>query len=178
MIDPRAIAPEPLRWVASGAVCDGPHAIPAALRGGFRLSSYYGGKVSELYRRQFTGRAVIDLHDRVQGRAMVAIGDVGLMSIAYVRSTGHDVILTELRRPTLLVLKAGALSSRNEAMRFDMQREPWLAFGRGTRETRVFAPDGGNYEAFVLSMPPRMLGTRVDRLDEAGGMLGGDPARA
>ncbi|MBY6200650.1 helix-turn-helix transcriptional regulator [Maritalea mobilis] len=153
------------------------HLVPQG-RGGFRLSADYGGDDSKLYRRQFTGKAVLDLHAPLTGRAVVAIGDIGLMSLAYIRSTGHDVILTELQRPNLLVVFSGKLDSRNQHMHCDSLDKPWLLTGRGTRQTRVTASRDTKYEAFVLSMPPQFLGPRLAQVEARGGMVWGTEARA
>ncbi|AHM02882.1 putative AraC-family transcriptional regulator [Roseibacterium elongatum DSM 19469] len=146
--------------------------------GAFRLSAYYAADQSRLSRRQFTGKTALDLHDPENGRAIVAIGDIGLMSLAYVRSTGHDVIVSELQRPNLLVVVSGALTTANENTRFESADRPWLLTGRGTRETTVVPTTQDAYEAYVLSMPPQFLGHRLARVEARGGMIWGDAARA
>lgn len=141
--------------------------------GGFRLSAYYGGERSKLSKRQFSGKTKLDLHDEINGEAVVAISDMGLMSVAYVRSTGHDVSLLEFQRPNLLVPIAGTLSSRNQHMLFEGKNEPWLLIGRGARETTVRPELEAIFQAFVLSIPPSLLGDRLTRVEARGGMIWG-----
>lgn len=145
--------------------------------GGFSLSAYYGGERSKLFRRQFTGKTALDLHDAKNGEAVVAISDIGFMSLAYVRSTGHDVSLLEFQTPNLLVPIAGTLSSRNEHMLFERENEPWLLIGRGARQTTVRPEMDAVYQAFVLSMPPNLLGDRLTRVEARGGMIWGSASR-
>lgn len=170
-----ALAPKPLAWPAPETSAQGAEndALPEGI-GGFTLSAYYGGTHSLLSRRQFSGKAVLDLHDPKDGHAAVAIADIGMMSLAYVRSTGHDVSLTEMQRPNVLVRINGTLSSQNDHMRFESADEPWVLFGRGRRRTRVCAHEGTDYEAFVLSLPPSFLGESLHELEIRGGMLTGD----
>ena len=178
MPDLKAIAPDPLIWPApTAAPTDGEDAIPSG-KGAFRRSAFYSGTHEALRRRQFTGRADLDLHDTTHGRAAVAICDIGLMNLAYIRSTGHDVELTEMQRPNLLVRVVGTVSSQNERARFDDPGAPWVLMGRGHRKTRVCASDRADYEAFVLSVPASFLGHRLDDLEAQGGFIGGDPASA
>ena len=145
--------------------------------GGFQLSAYYSGERSKLARRQFTGKATLNLHDPGDGEAAVAISDIASMSLAYVRSTGHDVALSELQRPNLLVPVTGTLSCRNAHMLFEHKNEPWLLIGRGRRETTVLPAQNAGYQAFVLSIPPQFLGDRLTHLEARGGMLWGDVSR-
>lgn len=174
MYDPKSPDMRPLNWIAPGAGAQTKtNALPSAV-GGFQLSSIYSGNFSQLSRRQFTGKATIDLHDPDNGQAAVAMADVGLMSLAYIRSTGHDVVLTEMQRPNLLVVLAGKLMSRNEQTRVECNSEPWVLFGRGKRKTRVIPPSGADYEAFVLSLPPSFLGSGLTSLEAAGGIIAGD----
>ena len=145
--------------------------------GGFRISSQYSGEQSKLMRRQFTGKANLRLHDLINGEATVAISDIALLSLAYIRSTGHDVALSELQKPNLLVPVSGTLVSRNGQILFSLKQEPWLFFGRGKRETNTFPGKEGFYEAFVLSLPPHLVGDRLKRVEAQGGMLWGDASR-
>ena len=147
--------------------------LPTAA-GGFQLSSFYSGEFSKLSRRQFTGKAKLRLHDPMEGRAATAIGDVALLSLTYVRSTGHDVVLSELQRPNLLVPVTGTLSSRNEHMSFEHTDEPWVLIGRGARETTALPAKDNDYQALVLSIPPQLLGDRLARVEALGGMIWGD----
>ncbi|MCT8160645.1 helix-turn-helix transcriptional regulator [Pseudoruegeria sp. SHC-113] len=163
------LAPRVLSKAADGRLPNG--------LGGFRLSSCYSNARSTLSRRQFTGKATLNLHDPTAGEAVVAISDVGSMSLAYIKSTGHDVVLSELQRPNLLVPVKGTLSSRNEHMRFKRKDEPWILIGRGTRETTVLPDREAHYEAFVLSMPSRLLGDRLSRVEARGGMVWGDVSK-
>ena len=163
------IAPRVLRQTCSDT-------LPTGI-GGFQLSSYYSAKQSKLLRRQFTGKAALSLHDPKDGEAAVAISDIGSMSLAYVRSTGHDVALQELHRPNLLVLVTGGLLTRNDHMAFEHKNEPWILIGRGARETTVLAAGGFSYQAFVLSMPPEFLGDRLERAEARGGILCGDVSK-
>lgn len=148
-------------------------ALPSGL-GGFRLGSYYSGEQSKLSRRQFTGKAILNLLDPADGEAAVAISDIALLSLAYVKSTGHDVVVPELQRPNLLVPVTGTLSSRNEQVHFVRKCEPWILFGRGTRETTALPAKDAPYQAFVLSIPPHFLGDRLARVEAQGGMVRGD----
>lgn len=145
--------------------------------GGFRISSHYFGQQSKLMRRQFTGKATLRLHDEINGEATVAISDIALLSLAYIRSTGHDVALSELQKPNLLVPVSGKLVSRNGQLVFTLKQEPWLFFGRGKRETNTFPGREGFYEAFVLSLPPQLVGDRLNRVEAQGGMLWGDASK-
>lgn len=148
-------------------------ALPSA-SGGFQLSSFYSGKRSQLWRRQFTGKAAIRLHDPTAGEAAVAIADLNHMSLAYIRSTGHEVLVSEPHRPNLLVAVTGTLSSRLNERQFVRTTEPWVLFGRGHRETSVFAGKNAPYQALVLSMPPDALGDRLTRLEARGGIVAGN----
>lgn len=148
-------------------------ALPRA-SGEFRLSAFHSGERSKRARRQFTGTSVLRLHDARDGEAAVAISDVGSMSLAYVRSSGHDVLVSELQRPNLLVAVTGTLSSQNRNMRIERETEPWILFGRGPRETTVRPAQDAPYQAFVLSMPPQLLGDRLTRLEARGGIICGE----
>ncbi len=167
--------PNPCADVPDVLGSTGENGLPQGL-GCFQLSSFYSGPDSRLSRRQFTGRADLRLHIPKDGEADVAVGVVGLMSLAYVRSTGHDVVVPELQRPNLLVPVAGTLSSRNGHTSFALDGNPWVLFGRGTRETTVHSENGPPYQAFVLSMPTQYLGNRLASVEERGGMIWGSPA--
>ncbi len=160
------LAPSVLRKAADNA-------LPTAV-GSFKLSSFYKGDRSNLARRQFSGSAPLQLHDAVDGEAAVAISDIGLMSLAYIRSTGHNVVVPEYRRPNLLVPVTGTLSSSNGHMQFKRNSEPWVLFGRGKRETTVLSERIAPYQALVLSMPSNFLGDHLDRVEARGGMIWGD----
>lgn len=144
--------------------------------GAFQLSAYYDKHSAKLSRRQFSGKADLYLHDSRNGFAAVAIGDVGMMSLAYVRSTGHDVLLAEPQRLNLLVPVAGTLSSENENEKYVHTSEPWVLFGRGSRKTTVKRTGYDDYEAFVLSVPPDCVGEGLQSLEQQGGMLPADPS--
>ncbi|MFD0982552.1 helix-turn-helix transcriptional regulator [Tropicimonas aquimaris] len=177
MSDPIAQVSKPLAGLAPRVLCKTARdRLPKGL-GGFRLSSYYSNERSKLSRRQFTGKATLNLHNPRDGEAAVAISDIGSLSLAYVKSTGHDVVLSELQRPNLLVPVKGTLSSRNEHVQFERKDEPWILIGRGTRETTVLPDPEAHYEAFVLSMPSQRLGDRLSRLEARGGMVWGDASK-
>lgn len=177
MFDPNAHSPKPLFEFAPRVLSQsGSDTLPTGV-GGFQLSAYYSGERSKLARRQFTGKATLNLHDPEDGEAAVAISDIASMSLAYVRSTGHDVALSELQMPNLLVPVTGTLSCRNAHMLFERKNEPWLLIGRGIRETTVLPAKNAGYQAFVLSIPPQLLGDRVKRVEARGGMVCGDVSR-
>ena len=170
MFDPTAHARNPPVGLGPRVLCQtADDELPTGL-GGFRLSAYYSGERSKLSRRQFTGKSTLKLRDPTDGEAAVAISDIALLSLAYVRSTGHDVVVRELQRANLLVPVTGTLASRNEQMRFERKSEPWILFGRGTRETTTFPTQEAPYQAFVLSMPPQVLGDRLARMEAQGGI--------
>ncbi|MDV7145844.1 helix-turn-helix transcriptional regulator [Tropicimonas sp. TH_r6] len=177
MFDPIAQVSNPMAGFAPCVLSEAADGgLPKEI-GGFRLSSYYGNQKTKLSRRQFTGKATLTLHNPTGGEAAVAISDIGSLSLAYVRSTGHDVVLSELQRPNLLVPVKGTLASRNEHMRFERKDEPWILIGRGTRETTVLPDRDARYEAFVLSLPSQPLGDRLARMEARGGMVWGDMSR-
>lgn len=177
MFDPVADTSNQVSRLAPNVLSQTPgNELPTGL-GGFRISSHYNSKRSKLMRRQFTGKATLNLHDPVDGVATVAMSDIGLLSIAYIKSTGHDVALSELQRPNLLVPVSGTLSTRNTLMKFERKDEPWLFVGRGKRETETYPGNQDHYEAFVLSMPPQVLGDRLKEVEAQGGMIWGDPSR-
>lgn len=174
MFDPKHNAPKILSRVALNEEDRNGVELPLEGRGAFRVSSYYSGERSRLFRRQFTARATLGLHDQQNGETAVAIADAGLMSLAYVRSTGHNVSVTETQRPTLLVLVSGGLSIQNEHSSFEHRGQPWILIGRGSRETRAFSVNGVDFEAFALSLPASLLGDRLHSLEKLGGLLAGD----
>lgn len=177
MFDPNAHSPKPLFEFAPRVLSQtDSDTLPTGV-GGFLLSAYYSGERSKLARRQFTGKATLKLHDPGDGEAAVAISDIASVSLAYVRSTGHDVALSELQRPNLLVPVTGTLSVRNAHVLFERKNEPWLLIGRGIRETTVLPAKNAGYQAFVLSIPPQLLGDRLNRVEARGGMVSGDLSR-
>ncbi len=151
--------------------------VLAASVGAFRLSAVYSRDRERLIRRQFTGKADLNLHDPENGLAVVMISEIASMTLAYVRSTGHEVSVSELQRPNLLVPVTGTLSCRNEQMLYEGKNEPWLLLGRGARETTVVPDRDGVFQAFVISLPPKFLGKLLTSLEAGGGMAWGDASK-
>ncbi|AXT27158.1 AraC family transcriptional regulator [Ruegeria sp. AD91A] len=174
MLDLKLNAPNVLKRLAVNEDSWNGVDFPFQGRGAYRMSSYYSSQGKKLFRRQFTSSAKLELHDQKTGKAAVAIADAGSMSLAYIRTTGHNVSVTETQRPTLLVLVSGGLLIRNEFLSFEHRGEPWVMMGRGSRETRAFSANGADCEAFVLSLPARLLGNRLKSLERLGGLMAGD----
>jgi AraC-like DNA-binding protein len=104
-----------------------------------------------------------DFVDRRHGRLRIDVLPLGSVTVARVRSTGHDIALHEGARMSLLVPFAGQVGIETERTRFDAQGGGAISVGSGHRRTFVRAPVGRHFDAAVVLYPepPRRRGSTV-----------------
>lgn len=93
--------------------------------------------------------------------------------IGRVRSTGHEIDLTELNHSTILLPKQGRLEARSRRAEHGCRQGEALLFGPNRRTTRAIGESGGYFEATVVLFPTDVLIAHVDRqaLEKTGDLL-------
>lgn len=93
--------------------------------------------------------------------------------IGRVRSTGHEIDLTELNHSTILLPTQGRLEARSRRAEHNCMQGEALLFGPNRRTTRAVSEAGEHFEANVLLFPTEMLAANVGRpaLENTAGLL-------
>ncbi len=85
------------------------------------------------------------------------------IKIGRVRSTGHEIDLTELNHSTVLLPKQGRLEARSRRAEHACEHGEALLFGPNRRTTRAVGESGKHFEATVLMFPDDVLKMKLDR---------------
>lgn len=83
--------------------------------------------------------------------------------VGRVRSTGHEIDLTELNHATVLLPLRGELQARSRRAEHSCRQGMALLFGPNRRTTRAVSEDGERFDANVLLFPTEVLATSLDR---------------
>ena len=82
--------------------------------------------------------------------------------ISRVRSTGHEIDLTELNHSTILLPVQGRLQARSCRAEHNCRQGEALLFGPNRRTTRAVSESGERFEANVLLFPTEVLLANLD----------------
>lgn len=95
------------------------------------------------------------------------------IKIGRVRSTGHEIDLTELNHSTILLPTQGRLEARSCRAEHNCRQDEALLFGPNRRTTRAVSETGEYFEANVLLFPTDVLLANLDRtaFEKTGGLL-------
>ncbi|WP_337659802.1 helix-turn-helix domain-containing protein [Anderseniella sp. Alg231-50] len=93
--------------------------------------------------------------------------------IGRVRSTGHEIDLTELNHSTMLLPVQGLLEARSRRAEHSCRQGEALLFGPNRRTTRAVSEGGEHFEANVVLFPTDVLMANLDRqaLERTGDLL-------
>ncbi|MGB5216504.1 MAG: helix-turn-helix domain-containing protein [Anderseniella sp.] len=106
-------------------------------------------------------------------RTSMATTDKLGIRIGRVRSTGHEIDLTELNHSTMLLPIQGRLEARSGRAEHSCRQGEALLFGPNRRTTRAVSETGEHFEANVLLFPTDVLMANLDRraFEATGGLL-------
>lgn len=82
--------------------------------------------------------------------------------VGLVRSTGHEIDLTELNHTTVLLPMRGQLQARSRRAEHSCKPGAALLFGPNRRTTRAVCEDGERFDANVLLFPTAVLQANLD----------------
>lgn len=88
------------------------------------------------------------------------VGDEDV-SLSRVFSTGHEIELTEMARASMILPTSGTIQVRLGDNEFTASRSEALVFRPNHRRTRVIADPGRPYSAYVVLVPPNVLGVEA-----------------
>lgn len=93
--------------------------------------------------------------------------------IGQVRSTGHEIDLTELNHSTILLPVKGRLEARSRLAEHSCRQGEALLFGPNRRTTRAVSEGEEHFEANVVLFPTDVLMANLDRqqLERTGNLL-------
>lgn len=95
------------------------------------------------------------------------------IKIGRVRSTGHEIDLTELNHSTILLPVQGRLEARSRRTEHSCGQNEALVFGPNRRTTRALSEGEEHFEANVVLFPTDVLKARLDSqaLENTGDLL-------
>ncbi len=82
--------------------------------------------------------------------------------VGRVRSTGHEIDLTELHHTTVLLPTRGRLQARSRRAEHNCKPGQALLFGPNRRTTRAVSENGERFDANVLLFPTEVLTANLD----------------
>lgn len=118
---------------------------------GFSLiQDYRTGYGASGYKGLFMGAQPPRLHSAKRPRMTINRAFINSFSVGRVRSTGHDVEVTEHRMLSVIFPMSGSLETRFKDRAFRVKPGQALIAGRGARETRVTRSADGPFLGLVI----------------------------